>query len=241
MDCNKSSVLFESNYALSGGVNGALGGLTWGFAFLKEKGLGKSNGSPKREVVFAFGNSSTCGITGTMGDGDEYARRVSSVSGGWGLFICRLPWLDKISSSLILPCSDETRDGVNTLPCSDKTTGLARILPCSNETCGLDRGGEFDAGGTGMSSPGLRSNFLPRVLLDDWGGNTHETLGSGFKMGTGLVLDLVLAAGGGLDSDANSSGDDDASESASFVIIPDLVVIFTWRHTGKFVGNGSAM
>ncbi len=60
-------------------------------------------------------------------------------------------------------------------------------------------------------------------------------------MGTGLVRDLVLVAGGGLDSDATLSGDDDASESSPFAIIPDLVVTFTWRHTGKFVGNGSAM
>jgi hypothetical protein len=212
--------------------------LNWGFAFLKENGLGKSNGSPKREVVFAFGNSSVGGITGMMGDGDGSAGWVSSVSGGWGMFI--------FSASLILPCSDETMGGVNTLPCSDKISGLARILPCSNETWdsnggGPDKGGGLDAGGIGMRSPGPESNFLPRVLLDDWGGNTSETAGSGFELGIGLVLDLVLAAGGGLDSDATSSGDDDASESTPLAWIPDLVVTFTWRHTGKFVGNGSAI
>ncbi len=65
------------------------------------------------------------------------------------------------------------------------------------------------------------------MLLDDWGGNTPETGGSGFEMGIGLVLDLVFAAGGGLDSDATSSGDDDASESPPFARIPDLVVTFT--------------
>ncbi len=92
-----------------------------------------------------------------------------------------------------------------------------------------------------MRSLGPGSNFLPRVLLDDWGCNTPETGGSGFEMGTGLVLDLVLAAGERLDSDAISSGDDDASESPPFASIPDLVVTFTWRHTGKFVGNGFAM
>jgi hypothetical protein len=83
MDCNKSSVVFESKDSLSGGAKGTSGGLTWGFAFLKEKGFRKSKGSPKREVVFAFGKSSTGGITGTMGDVDESAGRVSSVSGGW--------------------------------------------------------------------------------------------------------------------------------------------------------------
>ena len=92
-----------------------------------------------------------------------------------------------------------------------------------------------------MRSPGPGSNFLPWVLLDDWGGKAPETGGSGFEMGIGLVLDLVLAAGGGLDSDATSSGDDDASESTPLAWIPDLVVTFTWRHTGKFVGNGSAI
>jgi hypothetical protein len=137
------------------------------------------------------------------------------------MFICRFSWLGTFSASLILPCSDETRGGVNTLPCSDKTSGLARILPCSNETWdsnggGLDRGDGFDAGGTGMRSPGPGSNFLPRVLLDDWGGTTSETAGSGLELGIGLVLDLVLAAGGGLDSDATSSGDDDASEPPPF-------------------------
>jgi hypothetical protein len=169
-----SCVHFSEGANIEGGRNclslsviGALGALTWGFAFLKEKGLGKSNGSPKREVVFALGNSSTGGITGMMGDGGESAGRVSSVSGGWGIFICRSPWLDKFSSSLTLPCSDKTRGGVNTLPCSDKTTGLDRILPCSNETWDsnngeLDRGAEFDAGGTAVRSPGPGSNFLPR-------------------------------------------------------------------------------
>ncbi len=80
-DWSKSSVLLESNESLSGNANDTLGGLTWGFAFLKEKGLGKSNGRPKREVVFAFGNFSTGGTTGMMGDGDGSAGSVSSVSG----------------------------------------------------------------------------------------------------------------------------------------------------------------
>ncbi len=62
-----------------------------------------------------------------------------------------------------------------------------------------------------MRFPGPGSNFLPRVLLDDWGGNAPETGGSGFEMGIGLILDRVLAAGGEMDSDATSSGDDDAS------------------------------
>ncbi len=127
-----------------------------------------------------------------------------------------------------------------------QTSGLAKIPPCSNETWdsdgrGLDRGGGLDAGGTGVRFPGPGSNFLPRVLLDDWGGNAPETGGSGFEMGIGLVLDRVLAAGGGLDSDATSSGDDDASESPPLAWIPYLVVTFTWRHTGKFVVNGSAI
>ncbi len=116
-----------------GNANGTLGGLTWGFAFLNEKGLGKSNGSPKREVVFAFGNFSTGGTTGMIGDGDKSAGRVSSVSGGWGIFICRFSWLDKFSASLILPCSDETWD---------------------SNGGGLDRGGGLDPGGTGVRSPG---------------------------------------------------------------------------------------
>jgi hypothetical protein len=125
-----------------------------------------------------------------MGDGDGSVGRVSTVSWGWGIFMCRFPWLDTFSASLILPCSDETRGGVKTLPCSDKTSGLARILPCSNETWdsnggGLGRGGGLDAGGTGVRSPGPGSNFLPRVLLDDWGGNTPETgaLGSRWELG----------------------------------------------------------
>ena len=71
----------------------------------------KSNGSPKREVVFAFGNSFTGGTTGMMGAGDGSAGGVSSVSGGWGIFICRLSWLGTFSAFLILPCSDETRVG----------------------------------------------------------------------------------------------------------------------------------
>ena len=95
--------MLESNESLSGKVNCTLGGLTWGFALLNEKGLGKSNGSPKREVVFAFGNSSMGGTTGMMGDGDGSAGRVSSVSGGWETFICRFSWLGKFSESLILP------------------------------------------------------------------------------------------------------------------------------------------
>ncbi len=107
-------MLLESNESLSGNVTGTLGGLTWGFAFLNENGLGKSNGSPKREVVFAFGNSSVGGTTGMMGDGGGSAGWVSSVSGGWG-----------IVASLILPCSDETGGGVNTLPCSDRKIGFS--------------------------------------------------------------------------------------------------------------------
>ncbi len=83
-----------------------------------------------------------------------------------------------------------------------------------------------------MRSAGPGSNFLPRVLLDYWGGNTPETGSSGSEMGMGLVLDLVLAAGGGLDSDATSSSDDDASESPPLAWITDLVVTFTWRNTG---------
>ncbi len=101
--------------------------------------------------------------------------------------------------------------------------------------------GGLDAGSTRARFPGPGSNFLPRVLLEDWGGKISETGGSGSEMGMGLVLDLVLAAGGGLDSDATSSSDDDASESPLLAWIPDLVVTFTWRHTGKFVGNGSAI
>ncbi len=85
-------MLLESNESLLGNAVGTPGGLTWGFAFLNEKGLGKSNGSPKREVVFAFGNSSVDGTTGMMGGGDGSAGGVSSVSGGWGIFICRFPW-----------------------------------------------------------------------------------------------------------------------------------------------------
>jgi hypothetical protein len=136
-------------------------------------------------VVFAFGNSSTGGTTGIDGDDDESTGWVSSVSGGWEIFICRLPWLDNFSSSLMLPCSDETRGGVNTLPCSDKTAGLSTILPCSNDTWDsnggeLDKGAEFDAGGTAVRSPGPGSYFLPRVLLEDWGGKTPEIWGSGF-------------------------------------------------------------
>ncbi len=141
-DWSKSSVLLESNESLSGNAIGTLGGLTWGFAFLKEKGLRKSNGSPKREVVFAFGNFSTGGTTGLMGDGDGSAGGVISASGGWGIFMCRFPWLGKFSASLILPCSDETRGGINTLPCSDRTLGLARILPCSDETWDSNGGGQ---------------------------------------------------------------------------------------------------
>ncbi len=59
-------MLLESNDSLSGSAKSISVGLTWGFTFLKN-GLGKSNGSPKREVVFAFGNSSIGGITKTMG------------------------------------------------------------------------------------------------------------------------------------------------------------------------------
>ncbi len=79
------------------------------------------------------------------------------------------------------------------------------------------------------------------MLLDDWVGKIFESWGSDLEIGIGLVRDLVLAAGGGLDSDATSSGDEDASESALLATTPDLVVTFTLRHTGKLVGNGSAM
>ncbi len=74
------------------------------------------------------------------------------------------------------------------------------------------------------------------MLLDDWCGKTPETWGSGFERGVGLVRDLVPAAGEGLDSDAISSGDEDALDSSPFVIFPDLVVIFTWRHTRNLSG-----
>ncbi len=110
MDCSKSSVLLESKESLLGSAKDTSGVLTGDFTFLKEKGLGKSNGNPKREVVFALGNSSTGGTTGMTGDGGESAGWVSFVSGGWGIFICRSPWSDKLSF-LILPCSDETRVG----------------------------------------------------------------------------------------------------------------------------------
>ncbi len=105
----------------------------------------------------------------------------------------------------------------------------------------MDSGDKFDAGDTEVGSPGPGSNFLPQVLLDDWGGNTPEAWGIGFEMGIGWFRDLVLAAGGVLDSDATSSGNDDASESSPFAIAHDLVVTFMWRETGKFVGNGSVM
>ncbi len=92
-----------------------------------------------------------------------------------------------------------------------------------------------------MRFPGPGGNFLSRVLLDDWVGKISESWGSGLEIGIGLVRYLVLAAGGGLDSDAISSVDDDASESSPLTTTPDLVVTFTLRHTGKLVGNGSAM
>ncbi len=95
IDCSRSPVLLESNESLS--APGTLVGLNWGFAFLKENGLGKSNGSPKREVVFAFGNSSVGGITGMMGGGDGSAGWVSSVSGGWGLAPTKL-WVGSTHS-----------------------------------------------------------------------------------------------------------------------------------------------
>ncbi len=79
------------------------------------------------------------------------------------------------------------------------------------------------------------------MILDDWCGNTPETWGFLFEKGTGWVRYLVIDAGGGLDSDATSSGDDDASESPPCAIALDLVVTLTWREAGKFVGNGSAM
>ncbi len=145
MDCNKSSVFLESNDSLSGCAKCILGGLAWGVAFLKEKGLGKSKISPKRKVDFAFGNSFTGGMTGMIGDEDESAGWESSVSGAWGIFIFRVPWLDKLSSSLILPCFDESRGGVNTLPCSYKTACFAEILPCFNENWYFNWG-ELDRG-----------------------------------------------------------------------------------------------
>ncbi len=81
-DCNRSSVLWDPNESLSRGVKFASGILTWGFTFLKENGLGKSNGSPKRELDFAFGNSSAGWFTGTLGVDAELVGMVSSVSGG---------------------------------------------------------------------------------------------------------------------------------------------------------------
>ncbi len=89
IDCNRSSVLLESNESLLGSANGTSGRLTGVFAFLKENGLVKSNGSPNWELGFAFGNSSTDGTTGTNGDEGEPTGGVSSVSGGWGGSNCK--------------------------------------------------------------------------------------------------------------------------------------------------------
>ena len=100
---------------------------------------------------------------------------------------------------------------------------------------------EFDAGNIEIGSPASGSNFLPRVLLDDWGGRMPASWGRGSDVWSGLVRDRVLVAGGGLDSDASSSCDDEASESSPLATTPDRVVTFTRREIGKFVGNGSAM
>ena len=75
-------MLLESYESLSCCVKLASGVLTWGLTILKENGLGKSNRSPKREVDFAFGDSSAGGSTGTLGVDDESAGMVSSVSAG---------------------------------------------------------------------------------------------------------------------------------------------------------------
>jgi len=156
--------------------------------------------------------------------------------------VCRVTGFDRVLWSLILPCSDETRGGVGTLPGSDKTGGTAGILPCSDKTwVSKIVGLEFDAGNTESGSPAPGSNFLPRVLLDDWGGRISASWGRGFDVGMGLVRDRVLAAGGGLDSDATSSCDDDASESSPVATTPERVVTFTRREMGKSVGKGSAM
>jgi hypothetical protein len=56
--------------------------VTWGFTLLNENGLGKSKGSPKRELDFAFGNSSAGWFTGTWGFDAELVGMVSSASGG---------------------------------------------------------------------------------------------------------------------------------------------------------------
>ncbi len=81
-DCNRSSVSWEPNESLSRGAKLASGMVTWGFTLLNENGLGKSKGSPKRELDFAFGNSSAGWFTGTWGVDAELVGMVSSASGG---------------------------------------------------------------------------------------------------------------------------------------------------------------
>jgi hypothetical protein len=81
-DCNSSSVLLESNDSLSCCAKLASGMVTCGFTLLNENGLGKSKGSPKRELDFAFGNSSAGWFTGTWGVDAELVGMVSSASGG---------------------------------------------------------------------------------------------------------------------------------------------------------------
>ncbi len=77
-------IVVKSKESLLGSAKGNSGGLTGDVTFLKEKGLGKSNGNPKQEVVLALGNSSTDGTTGMTGDGGESAGWVSSTN-------CRRP------------------------------------------------------------------------------------------------------------------------------------------------------
>ncbi len=131
---------------------------------------------------------------------------------------------------------------MGTVPGSDKTGGTAGLLPCSDKTWVSKMIGlELDAGNMESGSPTLGSNFLPRVLLDDWCGRMSASWGRGSEVGMGLVRDRVLAAGGGLDSDATSSCDDVASESSPSATTPERVVTFTRREMGKSVGKGSAM
>ncbi len=98
----------------------------------------------------------------------------------------------------------------------------------------MDAGAEVRLAGSG-------SDFLPRVFLDEWGGRMPVAWGTGSEVGIAWVRDQVLAAGRGMDSDAFSSCNDDASESSHFATDPDQVVTLTWRKIGNSVGNGSAM
>ncbi len=200
----------------------------------------------KREVVFDFGNSSTGGITGTMGDGDEFAGRVSSVPGGWGLFICRFPWLDKFSSSLILPCSDETRGLVNTLPCSDKTTVYSKYLlaptrlgiPIEEDWTG---GMNLMLGALGSGLLVLEAIFFPGC---SWMTGVVRLLRPG-ALGARWELGWFWIWFWWLEEDWTAMTFHPVmmmhQSPPPLAWIPDLVVTFTWRHTGKFVGNGSAM